>query len=124
MSNKTNSKTTDAADNDATENTTPATMAQHLRKYRAKYVKTHGYNKQGSLDNGDNVAKLLRSLEPARVVALAEVVLGKKTGELAERYANLNLGQKRMNSGNLIRNAVKRGDTTAAKIKAAIKKVA
>ena len=104
-----------------TETETPkATMASHLRKYRANYIKTHGYNQQGSLDNGDKLATILRPLDPDRVVALAEKVLGKKKGELATRYEHLNKGQLRMNSGNLLRNAIKRGDTTATAIKKAI----
>ena len=95
------------------------TMANHLKNYRASYTKTHGWNRQGSLDNDDTVAKHLRKLSPDQVVALAERALGRETGELANRYENLNPGQRRMNSGNLIRNAIKRGDLTFKALKAA-----
>jgi hypothetical protein len=99
-------------------------MSNHLRKYRANYQPTLGVANRGSLDNGDEVATALRTLEPKQVAAIAELALGLKKGELVKKYGHLNPGQVRMNSGNKIRNAVKRGDLSVAQVKAAIKKVA
>lgn len=95
------------------------TMAAQLRKHRAKY-QTTSTNDRLSLDNGDDVATLLRGATPEQVVAAAEVLLGLPTGELAAKYAKLNNGQRRMNAGNRIRGAIKRGDKTAAEAKAAL----
>lgn len=121
MTKKTNSKTETVGNAAADAADTPKVgMAAHLRKYRAKYTKTHGYNQQGSLDNNDQIAKLLRPLSPDQVVALAEKVLKHPAGSLKQRYENLNPGQRRMNSGNLMRNATKRGELTPAAVKKAL----
>ena len=87
-------------------------MADTLRKARERYVKVKSAAGKNSMDNGDLVAKLLRDHGPAEVVALAERLLGLDCGELAEKYALLNPGQKRMNAGNRIRGAIKRGEIT------------
>lgn len=113
-----------------TATTTPApettdapviTMAQQLQSHRANYVKTLGVNNKGSMDNDDQTARQLRAMDPDVVVTLAEVVTGQPTGSLTTAYANLNRGQRRMNAGNRIRNAIKRGDITMADVKAAMK---
>ena len=95
-------------------------MSETLRKHRANYVHTDGYAGL-SINNGDDVASALRMFEPDRVVAIAEAALGFKKGELAKRYGKLNPGQRRMNAGNRIRAAIKRGDLTKTAFKKALK---
>ena len=113
----------------ATNTATPAdaptrkekrSASETLKKYRVKYVHTDGYAGL-SINNGDKIADALKMCEPSRVVRIAEVVLpGLKKGELTKRYAKLNPGMQRMNSGNRIRAAVKKGTITAAAVKRAI----
>jgi len=94
--------------------------AETLRKYRSKYVHTDGYAGL-SINNGDNIANALKMCEPGRVVRIAEKVLpGVKAGELQKRYASLNPGMQRMNCGNRIRAAVKKGTVTITAVKKAI----
>ena len=98
------------------------TPAATLKKYRdqGNYSYSDGYAGL-SLNNGDNTAQMLAMLEPERVVALAEKVLpGIKRGELKKKYAALNRGMKRMNAGNRIRAAIKKGTVTEAQVKRAI----
>lgn len=60
-----------------------------------------------SLDNGDEVAKMLRGKELAEVYK----VVAKKTGEsirqLQINYKHLNVGMQRMNLGNKLRAALR-----------------
>ena len=98
------------------------TAAATLKKYRdqGNYSYSDGYAGL-SLNNGDSVAQMLAMLEPERVVSLAEKVLPKiKRGELKAKYAKLNRGMKRMNAGNRIRAAIKKGTITEAKVRDAI----
>jgi len=95
-------------------------MADTLRKHRGNYVHTDGYAGL-SINNGDDVATMLRMFDPDRVVRIAEQVLGLKKGELATRYAKLNNGQKRMNAGNRIRAAYKKKLITKSAITKAAK---
>jgi hypothetical protein len=93
-------------------------MASTLRKHRVKYEPVKAYSGKPSLDNGDALAKALRGKTPEEVMALAERVLqGVEKGELAKKYGHLNPGQKRMNAGNLLRNAMKRGELKAKDLK-------
>lgn len=115
---------TATAGTDQQELTVGQRMTRQLTSYRSNYQPTLGVGNRGSLDNGDSVATALRTLTPAQVAAVAETLLDLGKGFLTERYSNLNPGQLRMNSGNRIRAAVKRGDLTVAAVKAAIKKVA
>lgn len=95
-------------------------MADTLKKHRGKYVHTDGYAGL-SINCGDNVADMLKMCEPGRVVRIAEKVLPNvKSGDLQKRYAKLNPGQQRMNSGNRIRAALKRGTITKTALKKAI----
>lgn len=95
-------------------------MAATLRKHRSKYVHTDGYAGL-SINCGDDVADQLKMCEPQRVVRIAEKVLPNiKAGELTQRYAKLNPGQQRMNAGNRIRAALKRGAITKTALKRAI----
>lgn len=95
-------------------------MAATLRTYREKYVDTVTYANRLSKNNGDDVAKLLAGLDPLTVVRLAERVLSMTEGELVAKYALLNPGQKRMNAGNRIRAAHKRGDVSYDSLKAMV----
>lgn len=108
--------------NEKTEDKTEVkSMSKTLLKYRQKYEPSICANGRKSLNNGDSLAHLLASLDPATVVALAERVLGLPKDELWAKYQHLNRGQQRMNAGNRIRGAVKRGDTTITKVKKALK---
>lgn len=116
----------------AAEETTPAdaptrkekrSMAATLKKHRQKYVQTDGYAGV-STNCGDDVATILRMHEPPKVVRIAEIVLSMKKGELAKRYEKLNPGQQRMNAGNRIRSAFKKGLITKTALKKAAQEAA
>lgn len=96
-------------------------QSQQLRKYKAGYETYQGPNGNLSMDNGDEVALVLRGASPEAVMAAAEKLKGLEPGTLVTRYADRNAGAKRMNSGNQIRGLVKRGDITAADVTKAIK---
>lgn len=112
--------------NEANEKAPKPTKAAQLAKYKAgyePYVTATGT----SLDNGDDVALALRGASIEVVMRAAEKLKGMEPGELATRYADRNPGAKRMNSGNIIRGCVRRGDVTPAAViktlKAASKEV-
>ena len=94
------------------------TLSTTMRKYRAGYEPTLAYSGRVSLNKGDEVATMLAGKTPADVLGMAERLLGLEAGELVARYAKLNPGQQRMNGGNRIRAAIKRGDKTIADLKA------
>ena len=91
-------------------------MARTLERYRATYEQTLSANGHISADNGDDVAATLRGLDPSSVVRLAEKLLGFANGELAAKYEHLNPGQQRMNAGNRIRAAYRKGTLTAEQV--------
>lgn len=95
-------------------------MGKTLAKYRKNYKPMVAASGRKSLSNGDELASVLEYKDHDQVVALAEVVLGLRTGELMEKYQHLNNGSKRMNAGNRIRGALKRGDITIEDIKKAL----
>ena len=96
-------------------------MSETLLRYRAKYQPTICYSGRKSLNNGDAVAEFLAGLSPTETLRHAERLLDLDDGELTRRYVTdrpdgkspLNEGQQRMNGGNMIRAAIKRGDITA-----------
>ena len=90
----------------------PRDMSSTLQKYRVGYVPTTAYSGRASLNNGDPIAEHLAGMSPLEVMQEAERLLGLDNGELVARYENLNPGQQRMNAGNRIRAAIKRGDLT------------
>lgn len=120
MSKKQTKAAQTATPTDAPTRKEKRSMSATLRKHRSRYVHTDGYNGL-SINCGDDVAQALRMCEPERVVRIAEAVLPNvKRGDLTKRYAKLNPGQQRMNSGNRIRAALKRGAITKTALKRAI----
>ena len=98
----------------------PRDMSSTLNRYRETYEDTAAYSGRLSKHNGDDVAKLLAGATPEAVIAAAEVLLKLEEGELETRYASLNPGQRRMNAGNRIRAAIKRGDAEVGQLAKAL----
>jgi hypothetical protein len=99
----------DEQDGDEAEaETTSSKMADALRKARPRYTSYTRPLGGKSLDCGDKIAQTLRDLEPEEVCDLADKVLQLPTGYHLAKYAGLNPGQKRMNSGNKIRSCFKK----------------
>ena len=96
-------------------------MSGTMLKYRKGYEPSLSASGRKSLNSGDEIAHLLSGLEPRAVISAAERLLHLEVNTLWDKYASLNLGQQRMNAGNRIRGAVKRGDATVKDVKAAIK---
>lgn len=95
-------------------------MSETLRKYRQGYAKTTSYNGNHSLDNGDQVAELMRGMSPQEACALADKAFGESEFHHWEKYQHLNPGSRRMNAGNRIRAAVRRGDLTIEQLRDAV----
>lgn len=86
-------------------------MSSTLRKYRERYVPTVANSGKKSLHCGDSVAEALEYLALEDLYEIAGQILEGWTAEtLRERYKHLNIGSQRMNIGNRIRAAYKRGD--------------
>lgn len=98
------------------------TMAETLNNYRTAYEDTAAYSGRLSKHNGDDVAAILAGADPASVIRAAELILGLGKDELRKRYERLNPGQQRMNGGNRIRAAFKRGDCNLDQIVVAMTK--
>lgn len=105
-----------AAEPEEGELTQAQVMSRKLREARQRYEVTVAASGNASADNADVIAQALRGLEPRQVVAAAERILGMTEGELWARYERLNPGQQRMNAGNRIRGAIKRGDVVADEV--------
>ena len=99
-------------------------QAATLAKYRPSYKNTTASSGHKSKNNGDPIALALAGQTPEATLAAAEELLDLGKGFLVEKYGNLNEGQRRMNSGNRIRNASKKGKITLAQIEQAIAKFA
>lgn len=93
------------------------TMSEILSKYRERYVVSIAPSGRKSLSTGDELAQLLEMLTGKRVCLIAEQAL--KIDGLWEKYQNLNNGQQRMNAGNRIRAALKRGEISIEDVAAA-----
>lgn len=104
------------------EQTPKRTQSEQLRTYKATY-ETYPTATGVSMDNGDEVAVVLRGASPEAVMAAAERLKKLEPGTLATRYADRNPGAKRMNSGNQIRGCMKRGEIDAKGIVKLIKDV-
>jgi len=83
-------------------------MAKALANARGAYTKSVASSGKASLHNGDTLATLLAGCEPEEVALLADLVCESPAGTHAAKYAKLNQGQVRMNSGNKIRGRIKR----------------
>ena len=103
------------------EGTPKRSKSEQMRKYKAGYETYQGPNGNLSMDCGDEVALILRGASPEAVMRAAEKLKQLEPGTLATRYIDRNEGAKRMNSGNIIRGCVKRGDATSKDVIAAIK---
>jgi len=103
-----------AADEDVL---TPGKLMGHtLRRYAVAYVTVTNANKAKTKVCGDALSFALKDLQPEEVAELASGLLGKPV----DLYDHLNPGQVRMNWGNRLRAAVKRGDLDEANVLAAI----
>ena len=103
------------------EGTPKRSKSEQMRAYKGGYETYQAANGNLSMDNGDEVALALRGSSPEAVMAAAEKLKGLEPGTLALRYADRNQGAKRMNSGNIIRGCVKRGEKTAKEVAEALK---
>jgi len=110
----------DVKTNETEEEAEVKSMSSTMLKYRTKYEPSLSASGRKSLNSGDEIAHLLSGLEPRAVISAAERLLGLEVNTLWDKYANLNLGQQRMNAGNRIRGAVKRGDATVKDVEKAI----
>jgi hypothetical protein len=97
-------------DDEAAELTTAQKMTKQLRAARVRYLPTTSSSGNKSLHNGDEIAALLAGRTVEETYEIVEGKLGLKPGTLAAKYANLNPGQQRMNAGNRLRAAAKRGE--------------
>ena len=87
------------------------TMSNHLSKYRERYQISIAASGAKSLNNGDDLAQYLEMKTAKEVCDLADIFTPNKDGQPhIERYARLNEGQKRMNSGNKLRAKAKKGE--------------
>lgn len=84
-------------------------MAGILANYRAGYVPSIAASGKKSLSNGDAIAKALEGKTAKEVLQIADGLLGLPGGTLQSQYARLNPGQQRMNAGNRLRAALKKG---------------
>lgn len=98
-------------------------MSEHLAKYRGGYTPTVSYSGSKSHHNGDDLASLLAASPPDVAIAAAERVCDLEPGTLAVKYDHMNPGQKRMNAGNRIRAAMKRGDVNLDQVAKVVAKV-
>lgn len=89
-------------------------MNEHLNRYKARYISITSGSGNSSLCNGDDVAQRLAGKTPADVLALAERLLSL---DLKTKYEKLNPGQIRMNCGNRLRSAVKKGTVQLEQVK-------
>lgn len=85
-------------------------MNAQLRAARVRYVPCVTASGNKSLRTNDPVAELLEGRDVDTVYTIVEGKLGLAKGTLAAKYEKLNPGQKRMNAGNMLRNAIKRGE--------------
>ncbi|OPZ77058.1 MAG: hypothetical protein BWY79_01338 [Actinobacteria bacterium ADurb.Bin444] len=89
----------------------PVTRNPYGRQPTKKAVDRREMNrKEGTRDNGDTVAVILRQAHTLDdVYRLTAKHLGVKEADLRAKYGRLNPGQQRMNCGNRLRGAHKRG---------------
>ena len=103
------------------DGTPKRSKSEQMKLYKSGYEPYQAANGTLSMDNGDEIALILRGASPEAVMGAAEKLKGLEPGTLTTRYVDRNQGAKRMNSGNIIRGCVKRGDATIAQVTSAIK---
>ena len=106
-----------AEDTEITTKATKATktrsanpMAMHIQRYATSYQKVKTANCHSKIC-GDELSILMMNYSLEVIVKVASII---KAKDLEVAYAGLNNGQKRMNAGNIIRNALKNGIATIA----------
>jgi len=102
------------------DGTPKRSKSEQLKLYKAKYETYQAPNGSLSMDNGDEIALILRGASPEAVMGAAEKLKGLAPGTLATRYVDRNPGAKRMNAGNIIRGCVRR-EATVEQVRSAIK---
>lgn len=84
-------------------------MSSHFKKYRKGYTKSKSALGNNSAHNNDPVALSLVGLDWEIVCSIADELAPQLDGTPHSiRYANLNVGQRRMNAGNRLRGALKK----------------
>ena len=83
-------------------------MSGTLKKYREVYEPSISAGGRKSLNNGDKLARFLSGMSAVTVMTLADIALDLGEGFCEAKYAGLNEGSKRMNSGNRLRAAVRK----------------
>jgi hypothetical protein len=107
----------DVADGEELDEDAPAdgtSMKEQMNRFRVGYVDTVSHSGNKSQSNGDLVAIALAGLSGEQVCRVAMTVIPGLEVDLVEKYEHLNEGQRRMNSGNRIRAAVKREENPVA----------
>lgn len=99
-----------AAEDEAPEDEGESKMSGTLAKYRPRYVPTVAASGKKSLHTGDAVSLALEYRDWEAVMAICADLLELDLAELQAKYAHLNKGARRMNCGNRIRAAYKKGD--------------
>lgn len=97
-------------------------MAKALRDARTGYEKATTVLGKATMDSGDQLAIELRTMPLIGTMILSNMVVQPllhgtgKSYDAFKQYGHLNEGQRRMNSGNKIRGAIKRGETTIEEV--------
>jgi hypothetical protein len=106
------------------EETGHSKMAEALRRARVHYTKALRPDGTPTAHCGDLIAKVLLESDPLEVCSFADSICEEPQGYHEQRYAALNNGQKRMNSGNKIRaawrKALELNDTTTIRLIAGV----
>lgn len=95
-------------DEDEGELTIGQQMARTLAMHRAHYDKVQTKSGRKTQISGDNLSYRLLNLTPGDVALIADRLLDQEDGFHQAKYAHLNPGQIRMNSGNRIRAHLKK----------------
>jgi hypothetical protein len=98
------------AEEDADAEDNASAMASQLARYRTNYVVTISCSGGKSLSNGDDLAQHLEGKPLDYVLSMADQWTPIKDGTPhAVKYAKLNPGSRRMNAGNKLRAACRKG---------------
>jgi hypothetical protein len=89
-------------------------LAGTIAKYRDQYVKGKTADGKTTIDNGDEVAELLRGKDLEQTYAVVAKQTKTPIEELKTKYQHLNVGQQRMNLGNRLRKVLRDKAAAAA----------